>query len=161
MGGLLNEVMLVIVIISFGTALAHFLDVLYICKRLKQCTLRRELKSKRYNGFTNQWEANLIFEGQEPYLTDIYPPLVIPFLVVAFYLPIFPLGGSIAALGYIISHLIFMVSPIYFSSCYCAGGRKPLIRLKNSLSFILTFCFGFHLSTLAATAISLLWCIPC
>lgn len=39
-GGLLNEVMLVIVLISFGTALAHFFDVLYICKRIKQCMLK-------------------------------------------------------------------------------------------------------------------------
>lgn len=40
-GGLLNEVILVIVLISFGTALAHFFDVLYIYKRMKQCLLRR------------------------------------------------------------------------------------------------------------------------
>ena len=64
---------------------------------------------KSSSSTANQWEANLLFEGPTPVLTDIYPAVVLPLIVSAFYLPLFPLGGVLMALGLFLSHLVFQV----------------------------------------------------
>ena len=112
-GGLISDIMNVFLVLTFLDPFLSFLDLRFLIHWVHE----KYILNKGTNCGYTQERANAIYAGVLPSMSEKYADFMLNYLVAMFYLPIFPIGGLLACLGFWLEHTVEMVRMDYIR-CY-------------------------------------------